>query len=114
MVGNCVCDDTQWYTVGLRPGTAVITGKLTTVDTQPLYSYGVDVFLMQGNQTISQAQAACAAGRKPCNKPFRITARIARAGVYYVKVFGLGSEDIHYTLRVNSRMYHLACRKGYC
>jgi len=105
-VSKCSCTD-QWYTVGLRRGETTIVAKIKGHSGVAAPSFGIRVGLLRGSQTAGFAQAACLATQSHCRASTRISARLASSGAYYIKVSGLGSNGISYTLHIQGSIYRL-------
>jgi hypothetical protein len=113
VTGNCACLQ-QWYTMGLKRGAVSVSAHITGCTVQANYACGAQVELLRAaNRTLVKlVQVTCTGGRT-CPATARLSARLAKSGVYYILVHGQGSLSIHYALKIHGRIYALRCRK-YC
>lgn len=110
--GACECME-QWYTLGFRPGTATISGRLRACgDRSQKYCFMV-VSLLRGNSTVRTAAVQCPSSASHCNRAWAIHYRVKRQAVYYVQIKGEVGLTMNYTVRPSGHMYRLHCGK-YC
>ncbi len=109
--GNCSCD-TNWFTLGVRPGPVQISAALKTYDMGFGFSYAVRVTVLQGGQSVAYGQAACSVKQKHCNQVARIRFQAKSRAIYYLRVEGPGAEGVRYILDVLARFQPLHCSKG--
>lgn len=110
--GACECLQ-QWYTLGFKPGTVTISGRLKRCgDRGQPYCFMV-VSLLRGNQTVGSASAQCPSKASHCNRGWTVRYRVKRRGIYYLQVRGEVGLTMNYTLRPSGHLYRLNCGK-YC
>jgi hypothetical protein len=103
----------QWYTLGLRPGTVTVNGRLKACgDRAQPYCFMV-VTLLRGSRTVATASAQCPSNASHCNRAWTIHYRVKTRGVFYVQVRGEVGLTMNYTLRPSGHLYALRCGK-YC
>lgn len=108
--GECLCD-TQWYTVRLQPGTVTVYADLITISMNMGPTYSLMVWMNQGDTIVGFDKKTCARSKKPCNAPLSIKVKVRRAGVYYLKLKGLGGEGITYALQVHGGIGARRCTR---
>jgi hypothetical protein len=110
--GACECLQ-QWYTLGLRPGAATISGRLKACgDRRQPYCFMV-VSLLHGNSTVGTTSVQCPSKASHCNRAWAIHYRVKKQGVYYVQIRGEVGLIMNYTLHPAGHLYRLRCGK-YC
>jgi hypothetical protein len=110
--GACSCME-QWYTIGLRAGNAVISGRLSKCDDQGRPYCFMVVSLIRGNNVLASASVQCPSNKAHCNRAWTIRHHAAARAVYYLQVKGEVGLIMDYTLRPATGMYPLHCGK-YC
>ncbi len=108
--GECVCD-IQWYTVRLKPGTTTVNANLLYVRENEGPSYSLMVWMNYSGLVVGFAKNTCSRATKLCNKHVNFTVKVQHAGVYYLKLKGLGGEGIAYTIRVRGNLSTQPCSK---
>jgi hypothetical protein len=108
--GECICD-IQWYTVKLRPGTATVYANLLSVKVKLGPTYSLMVWMNHGGGIVGFAKNTCTRTKRMCGKHMTITLKVPKAGVYYLKLKGLGGEGILYSIRVFGSIASQPCAK---
>jgi hypothetical protein len=108
--GECICD-IQWYTVKLRPGTATVYANLLSIQDNLGPTYSLMVWMNHGGGIVGFGKNTCARAKRSCNKHLSFNVKVAKAGVYYLKLKGLGGEGISYSIRVFGHINRQACAK---
>jgi hypothetical protein len=108
--GECICD-IQWYTVKLRPGTVTVNANLLTISNNLGPTYSLLVWMNHGGGIVGFAKNTCSRAKRLCNKHLNFTLKVAKAGVYYLKLKGLGGEGISYSIRVRGNIATQRCAK---
>lgn len=106
--GECICD-IQWYTVKLRPGTTTVNANLLTITNSMSPTYSLLVWMNHGGSIVGFAKNTCSRAKRMCGKHLNFTVKVTKAGVYYLKVRGLGGEGVFYSIRVFGRMDRQQC-----
>lgn len=110
--GACACLE-QWYTLGLKPGQAAVSGQLKACgDRGQPYCFMV-VSLLRGDRTLQTVSAQCSSKATHCNRAWSIKYRVKVRGVYYVQVRGEVGLTMNFTLHPSGHIYPLHCGK-YC
>jgi hypothetical protein len=109
--GECICD-IQWYTVKLRPGTATVNADLLTIKDNLGPTYSLMVWMNHGGGIVGFAKNTCSRAQRMCNKFLSFTVKVPTAGVYYLKLKGLGGEGISYIIRVRGNIITQRCSKS--
>ena len=108
--GECVCD-IQWYTVKLRPGTTTVNANLLTITQNLAPTYSLMVWMNHNGAIVGFAKNTCSRAKRLCNKHLNFTVKVPKAGVYYLKLKGLGGEGISYSIRVVGNIVTQRCGK---
>lgn len=110
--GACQCD-IRWYTVGLRPGPVRIRASLRTCGMTTAPSCELEVLWMRGGTVLKQALVPCTRSSHACRAQSTISYRVRKRGPFYLRIHGLGSEGILYSVRIYGAIYPLRCKR-YC
>ena len=108
--GECICD-IQWFTVKLRPGTTTVNANLLTISNNLGPTYSLLVWMNHGGGIVGFAKNTCSRTKHICNKHLNFTVKVATAGVYYLKLKGLGGEGISFSIRVRGNIVSQKCGK---
>jgi hypothetical protein len=106
--GECLCD-IQWYTVRLQPGVTTVNARLLRISEAMGATYSLLVWMYLGDTLVGFGKNSCPKTKVVCNKGLGFKVKVPRAGVYYLKVKGLGGEGILYGVQTQGKLSTRAC-----